>query len=234
MTKFLNISTDTTLGGSSASDDTVSSQKAIKTYVDSQTGTVPTFANITGQPSDNANLASVLNAKADTSLSNITSTAQENLVDLLFPVGSCYTTTASTCPLASIKGTWVQETSRVLVDKYQSGTDWWELYSDGWCRQGGANTNDSNVLVTLHKAYKDTNYSVMGVPASNNSKNSGYSCGIGSRTETQFNMSCSNNTTGNSTNFWVAEGYTSTTTGHKRFRRTAQEKINGQFISRKQ
>lgn len=34
MTKFLNISTDTTLGGSSASDSTVSSQKAIKAYVD--------------------------------------------------------------------------------------------------------------------------------------------------------------------------------------------------------
>ena len=34
MTKFLNISTDDTLGGSSASDETVSSQKAIKDYVD--------------------------------------------------------------------------------------------------------------------------------------------------------------------------------------------------------
>lgn len=34
--KFLNISTDTTLGGSGASDTTVSSQKAIKAYVDSQ------------------------------------------------------------------------------------------------------------------------------------------------------------------------------------------------------
>jgi len=34
MTKFLNISTDNTLGGSSASDETVSSQKAIKTYIE--------------------------------------------------------------------------------------------------------------------------------------------------------------------------------------------------------
>ena len=40
MTKFLNISTDNTLGGSSASDETVSSQKAIKDYVD---GAVPTI-----------------------------------------------------------------------------------------------------------------------------------------------------------------------------------------------
>lgn len=38
MTKFLNISTDNTLGGSSASDEIVSSQKAIKDYVDSHGG----------------------------------------------------------------------------------------------------------------------------------------------------------------------------------------------------
>ena len=37
MTKFLNISTDNTLGGSSPSDETVSSQKAIKEYVDNNT-----------------------------------------------------------------------------------------------------------------------------------------------------------------------------------------------------
>lgn len=39
MTKFLNISTDTTLGGSSASDTTVSSQKAIKEYADTKLST---------------------------------------------------------------------------------------------------------------------------------------------------------------------------------------------------
>lgn len=38
MTKFLNISTDNTLGGSSPSDETVSSQKAIKEYVDNHGG----------------------------------------------------------------------------------------------------------------------------------------------------------------------------------------------------
>ena len=67
MSKFLNISTDTTLGGNSASDDTVASQKAVKSYVDSQTGTAPAFANITGQPTDNANLATALAGKVPTS-----------------------------------------------------------------------------------------------------------------------------------------------------------------------
>lgn len=38
MSKFLNISTDNTLGGSSASDEQVASQKAVKDYVDSHGG----------------------------------------------------------------------------------------------------------------------------------------------------------------------------------------------------
>jgi len=38
MTKFLNISTDNTLGGNSPSDQVVSSQKAIKDYVDNHGG----------------------------------------------------------------------------------------------------------------------------------------------------------------------------------------------------
>ena len=46
MTKFLNISTDTTLGGSSASDDTVSSQKAIKVYADGLVTNMQTTSNL--------------------------------------------------------------------------------------------------------------------------------------------------------------------------------------------
>ncbi len=66
MTRFLNISTDQTLGGSNTSDEIVPSQKAIKAYVDSQTGTAPAFANITGDPTDNAAMATALNAKQNT------------------------------------------------------------------------------------------------------------------------------------------------------------------------
>lgn len=38
MTKFLNISVDNNLGGDNASDSIISSQKAIKTYIDSKSG----------------------------------------------------------------------------------------------------------------------------------------------------------------------------------------------------
>lgn len=48
MTKFLNISIDTTLGGDSPADDVVSSQKAIKTYIDNQGGGGTTYTAGTG------------------------------------------------------------------------------------------------------------------------------------------------------------------------------------------
>lgn len=70
MTKFLNISTDTTLGGSSPADDVVSSQKAIKSYVDSQTGQAPAFANITGSPDDNTALKNALDNKVTKTTGN--------------------------------------------------------------------------------------------------------------------------------------------------------------------
>lgn len=59
-TKFLNLSTDTTLGGNSPSNTVVSSQKAIKAYVDSQTGTAPAFSALTGSPYDNNALSTAL------------------------------------------------------------------------------------------------------------------------------------------------------------------------------
>ena len=52
MTKFLNISTDNTLGGASPSDETVSSQKAIKEYVDNHGGGGWTPPSQTGHSGD--------------------------------------------------------------------------------------------------------------------------------------------------------------------------------------
>lgn len=66
MTKFLNISKDNTLGGSSASDEVVSSQKAVKEYCDSKVGST-TWGNITGTLSNQTDLNNALNAKANDS-----------------------------------------------------------------------------------------------------------------------------------------------------------------------
>lgn len=146
------------------------------------------------------------------------------LLETLYPVGSIYETTNATCPLASLisGSTWLQETSRVLVDKYVSGTKWWELYSDGWCRQGGVQTlgTDGYGTVNFLKAFRNTDYSFL--------------CDIGRRSDdsawhiyptsnyTASTMQLRANLTGYTLyTRWQAEGYTSTTTTHKRFRRTA-------------
>lgn len=66
MTKFLNISTDNTLGGNSPSDETVSSQKAIKDYVDANTGGNAMWGNIVGTLSNQTDLQNQLDDKLNT------------------------------------------------------------------------------------------------------------------------------------------------------------------------
>jgi hypothetical protein len=63
MTKFLNISTDNTLGGSSPSDVAVSSQKAVKEYVDSHASSSPAWGSITGTLSNQTDLQNALDSK---------------------------------------------------------------------------------------------------------------------------------------------------------------------------
>ena len=65
MTKFLNISVDNTLGGNSPSDVTVSSQKAIKDYVDAHSSGSPSWGSITGTLSNQTDLQNALSAKQD-------------------------------------------------------------------------------------------------------------------------------------------------------------------------
>ena len=46
-----------------------------------------------------------------------------------------------------------------LVKKYENGTSWYRIYSDGWCEQGDFASATGNIA--LLKNYKDTNYSVL-------------------------------------------------------------------------
>lgn len=61
-----------------------------------------------------------------------------------------------------------QQNVRVVVETYQNNTDWYRVYSDGWCEQGGKITIDTgtsnwsaNTTLNLQKEYKDTNYNVI-------------------------------------------------------------------------
>lgn len=167
--------------------------------------------------------------KDNNTLYNITDDTDVSLtiLEALYPVGSVYITTANTCPLRTLisGSTWVEETSRILVDKYVSGTDWWELYSDGWCRQGGIiQMSGSGVIKTLLKSYKDTNYNVLLTCGSNKTGWPIAWTNNSSKTNSSFHMDGTGNSGGAERTIqvnWEACGYTSTTTTYKRFRRTA-------------
>lgn len=148
------------------------------------------------------------------------------LLELLFPVGAVYFGTMSVCPLQTLGvGTWQLKTSRFLVDKYVSGSDWWELYSDGWCRQGGIVTRSTqDATITLTKPYQDTNYIITAL-STNNSGTAGSMTmidGAGTKTTTGFLLITNfygTVPTSNIQTMWQTEGYTSTVTQFNQWER---------------
>lgn len=94
---------------------------------------------------------------------------------------------------------------RVLVESKTNGADWYNLYSDGWCEQGGYYTG-TTPTVEFAIPYKDTNY--------NASFQSYYGAGGGYPTVTEYTTSyIKYNPTsaagGLYTGFWYkTEGYT--------------------------
>lgn len=50
--------------------------------------------------------------------------------------------------------------ARYIVKTYSSGTSWYEVYNDGWVRQGGVATSagDQNTTVTYTIPFRDSNY----------------------------------------------------------------------------
>lgn len=57
--------------------------------------------------------------------------------------------------------------ARRLLRTWTQGNEWYNLYSDGWCEQGGALTvaNNANVSINLPVAYKTGNYHVQATHA---------------------------------------------------------------------
>ncbi len=66
--------------------------------------------------------------------------------------------------LSTLSGEFEQHKSETvhLVESYQNGMEWYRLYSDGWCEQGGSQTSTGNLTtVMLLKPYKDNNYNLV-------------------------------------------------------------------------
>lgn len=171
--------------------------------------------------------------KDPNTLYNITDDTDVSLtiLEALYPVGSVYITTANTCPLSTLisGSTWTQETCRQLVEKKEptdNDPSWYNLYSDGYCEQGGRTANDVNSpqSVILSKKYRNTLYSVMITINGTSTSDFSNSYVITARNITTTSFIIGNYYSGSGSNNyyqWQACGYTSTTTSHKQFRRTA-------------
>lgn len=141
--RYGGLSTDTTLGGASPSDEVVSSQKALKTYIDSHGGSVSIDnKSITQNSSDELQTVGVIDQNATTTaiktwtgtlaqynalvsggtvdnntLYNITDDSDSTLtlLETIYPIGAIYIGTMASCPLSSLFGTWTLVSSgRVL------------------------------------------------------------------------------------------------------------------------
>lgn len=67
-----------------------------------------------------------------------------------------------------------------VIETYTNGTNWYRKYSDGWIEQGGRITSFvGGNAVTLHTAFSNTNYTVIGI-----CNNSRHKVSVQSRTNT--------------------------------------------------
>ena len=99
---------------------------------------------------------------------------------------------------------------RVLVESKQATTSdptWYNVYSDGWCEQGGF-INGFPKTVTFSKPYIDNNYTIN---ISANSNTTGWTCAyVNSRSATSFYADGTGtllNADRNITASWLAQGY---------------------------
>lgn len=63
---------------------------------------------------------------------------------------------------------------RTVVETYTSGTQWYRIWSDGWCEQGGKITPASSNTITdvnLFIPFADTNYTPMAIAVNDASYN---------------------------------------------------------------
>ena len=104
-------------------------------------------------------------------------------------------------------------TKRYVIDTFHDGLNWYTLYNDGWCEQGGLNnTTGSGTLatVTLLKPYRDTNYFVTrtNLNGTGNGPYANFTGGIQSRTEVGFTFIVDTAGTYCNGTLWEAKGYT--------------------------
>ena len=108
----------------------------------------------------------------------------------------------------------ISSNSRYLIYSYSSGTEWCNIYSDGWCEQGGYYNNTSTstgiATVTLHREFMHADYSLMRLDNKGTFTNNSATQYIANFTEiTPTTASFRVDTNSYILGFkWVAKGYT--------------------------
>ena len=111
-----------------------------------------------------------------------------------------------------------RRTNRILIEKKEptdNDPSFYNLYSDGYCEQGGRTANNVNSpqSVTLSKEYKNTLYSVMITINGTSTSDFGNTYVITARNITTTSFIIGNYNSGSGSNNyyqWQACGYTST------------------------
>lgn len=152
--RFLNLDTDGTL--SANSDEIVPSQKAIKTYVDSNSGGSVDNKSITKNSSNQLQAVALINQRDATSATKewIGTKAQYDAITTKDPNTRYITTDEEEEANPSYPR---------IIETYHSGTSWYRVWSDGWCEQGALQIGSGEAgytTVTLLKEMSDTNYTI--------------------------------------------------------------------------
>ena len=170
-------------------------------------------------------------------LYNITDDTDTTLTVLntLYPIGSIYIGTMDICPLVTLGvGSWELQTSRFLVDKKEptaNDPSWYNLYSDGWCEQGGFATaagfieftypyNSSNFKFSFNRHYPEATSAGSSSTSTANHNTVARSTQYGSTTGAGVYIAI-NTENGCDGDTWIAWGYTSVTSSIKMWRRTS-------------
>lgn len=104
-----------------------------------------------------------------------------------------------------------------IVEKYASGKDWYRVYADGWCEQGGTVSNAaSSLTVSLLKTFVSTNYSLNVYKRANDNDTGGYAdshCEVNGGSPYDYGQSTTGfrcSTASSAAEFtWEASGYVS-------------------------
>ena len=133
---------------------------------------------------------------------------QEDWEDSVFNYGVCekfvYDSTYNTVRLPKM-----YSNIRYLIKSHDDGTNWYRIYSDGWCEQGGyvtVSTSTGEYTYNLTKEFTDTNYSITGQFASYYSSDFSSNRAIYPYTKAQFKIRTASTVGGLQS--WIASGYT--------------------------